>query len=496
MLLRELLAPLLISRVIGETDVEVKGITADSRQVKPGYLFICLNGFTVDGHRFAATAKEKGAVAILAENEVDVDGTVIYVSDSRRAMAYLADRFYGSPTQELKVIGVTGTNGKTTTTHLIDKILSDYEKRTGLIGTIHMRIGDQVVSSKNTTPDILDLQSAFRRMRDVDTDYAIMEVSSHALDMGRVHGCNFHTAIFTNITQDHLDYHKTFENYRFAKSLLFSQLGNQYDQHTCKTAVLNADEETSAFFAQVTSVRILTYGIEQEADIRARDIRLTSAGTSFTVDTYAGSCDIYMKLAGKFNIYNALAAIAATLIEGVPLASIKASLEEIKGVNGRFESVLCGQDFAVIVDYSHTPDSLENALITAKEFASGEIICVVGCGGDRDRTKRPIMAGIATKYAAYSVFTSDNPRSEQPETILEDMLTGVTDVNESSYITIVNRREAIAHAVRRAKAGDCILIAGKGHETYQEIKGQIFPFDDREVAKEAIYEQQKNNSRS
>lgn len=488
MLLRDLLAPLLPVQVTGDDSLEITGLTADSRKVQPGCLFVCLTGFTVDGHAFAAQAVENGAVAVLAEQDVDVPATVVRVPDTRRAMAMLADRFYGSPTRELKLIGVTGTNGKTTTTHLIDKILRDQNKRTGLIGTIHMRIGDVTEEVKNTTPDALELQHAFRRMRDVDTEYAIIEVSSHALEQGRVRGCDVHTAVFTNLTQDHLDYHETMENYRDAKSLLFSQLGNSYDPDRLKTAVLNADDEASNLYAKVTPARVITYGIDNPADVRAAEIEITSRGTSFTAHTFAGSIRLNLKLMGKFNVYNALAAIAVALAEGVPLDEIKASLEAVPGVNGRFEPVDAGQPFAVLVDYSHTPDSLENALATVKEFAKGRIFCVVGCGGDRDRTKRPIMARIATKYADLTVLTSDNPRSEDPQAIIDDMLAGLTEVAAERYVSIVDRREAIRYAVAQAKQDDVILIAGKGHETYQIIKGQVLPFDDREVAREAIAE--------
>jgi UDP-N-acetylmuramoyl-L-alanyl-D-glutamate--2,6-diaminopimelate ligase len=491
MLLRDLLAPLLPVSVMGEDSVEITGLTADSRKVKPGDMFICLPGFTVDGHAYAAKAVEQGAVAVLAEKEVDVPATVVRVPDTRRAMAMLADRFYGSPTRELKLIGVTGTNGKTTTTHLIDKILRDQQKRTGLIGTIHMRIGDVYEEVKNTTPDVLELQRSFRRMRDVDTEYAIIEVSSHALELGRVRGCDVHTAVFTNLTQDHLDFHKTMENYRFAKSLLFAQLGNSYDPNRMKTAVLNADDEASKLYATVTPARVITYGIDRPADVRAEEIEITSRGTSFTVHSFAGSARLNLQLMGKFNVYNALAAIAVTLAEGVPLADIKTSLEEISGVTGRFETVYAGQPFTVLVDYSHTPDSLENALVTVKEFAKGRIFCVVGCGGERDRTKRPIMAQIATKYADVAVLTSDNPRSEDPQAILDDMLAGLTDVAPDRYTSIVDRREAIRFAVSQAEENDVILIAGKGHETYQIINGQVLPFDDREVAREAIAELRK-----
>lgn len=478
--------PLLPVTIAGDDSMEITGLTADSRQVKPGYLFVCLTGYTVDGHSFAAQAVQRGAVAVLSEKDLDVPATIVRVPDTRRAMAMLADRFYGSPTRELKLIGVTGTNGKTTTTHLIDKILRDQHKQTGLIGTIHMRIGDVTEDVKNTTPDAPDLQQSFRRMRDVNTEYAIIEVSSHALEMGRVRGCNVHTAVFTNLTQDHLDYHKTMENYRYAKSLLFSQLGNSYDPDELKTAVLNADDEASELYATVTPARILTYGIDQVADVRATDIEITSKGTSFTVQTFVGNVRMNLKLMGKFNVYNALAATAVALAEGISLEEIKNSLEEVAGVNGRFESVDAGQPFAVLVDYSHTPDSLENALMTVKEFAKQRIFCIVGCGGDRDRTKRPIMAQIATKYADQTVLTSDNPRSEEPQAILDDMLAGLAGVEKDRYTAIADRREAINYAVSHAKSGDVILIAGKGHETYQIIKDQVLPFDDREAAREAI----------
>lgn len=486
MKLTDLLSSLLPVYVKGDSTIEITGLTADSRKVKPGDMFICLSGFTVDGHEYAAKALEMGAACILAEKELQLEGTVVIVPDSRRAMAQLADRFYLAPTSELKLIGVTGTNGKTTTTHLIDKILRDQQKKTGLIGTINMRIGDTYEEVKNTTPDSLELQHSFRRMRDLQAEYAIIEVSSHALDIGRVRGCDVHTAVFTNLTRDHLDYHETMENYRHAKSLLFTQLGNRYDAERLKTAVLNADDPASDMFARVTPARVIRYGIDQDADVRATGIRITAQGTAFTMETFAGSMEFSLKLMGKFNVYNALAAASVALAEGIDLAAIKASLEEVAGVDGRFEAVVAGQAFTVLVDYSHTPDSLENALITVKEFAQGRIYCIVGCGGDRDRTKRPIMAQIATKYADISVLTSDNPRSEEPEAILADMLAGLADTPKDRYTCIADRREAIAYAISQAAPEDVILIAGKGHETYQIIKGEVLPFDDRLVAKEAI----------
>ncbi|HJV44824.1 MAG TPA: UDP-N-acetylmuramoyl-L-alanyl-D-glutamate--2,6-diaminopimelate ligase [Bacillota bacterium] len=484
--LRELLSSLYTYKhTNGDLDIEIKGIETDSRKVKPGYLFVAVKGYTVDGYDFIPSALSRGAVAVLGERTHPESGVSIEVKDIRRALALLADRFYGQPTQTLKAIGVTGTNGKTTITHLVEKILTDYSLPTGIIGTIQMRFGEYQEEVKNTTPEALDLQRMFAYMEGNGATHACIEVSSHALEMGRVWGCNFGTAIFTNLTQDHLDYHHTMENYRFAKSLLFSGLGNAYHSEQRKVAILNIDDAASTFFRQVTAAEVITYGIDQEADVRAVNVVIHDSGTNYTLETYLGSIDIEMKMVGKFSVYNALAATAACLVEGVPLESIKQSLESIGGVRGRFERVDVGQNFTVIVDYAHTPDSLENVLKTAQEFVKGKIYCIVGCGGDRDRTKRPIMARIALNHADFTVFTSDNPRSEDPNAIIEEMVAGVCD-QSGRYISIVQRKEAIEYMVSIAEQGDCIIIAGKGHETYQIIKDQVLPFDDKEIASVAI----------
>jgi UDP-N-acetylmuramoyl-L-alanyl-D-glutamate--2,6-diaminopimelate ligase len=488
MKLKELLRPLVIAKVVGNADIEITGIETDSRRVRPGYLFVALRGFTVDGHRFVRQAVEQGALAVLVEEDVDVPVTVVRVPDTRRAMAVLAATFYRHPTRELKLIGVTGTNGKTTTVHLIQRILNDFGTPAGMIGTIHMQIGDRTYPVQNTTPDVVELQKGFRMMRDAGCAYAVIEASSHALDLGRTRGCEFHSAVFTNLTQDHLDYHKTMEEYRSAKGLLFSQLGNRYEDDSANNryAILNADDEASAYFARITPAQVITYGIEQNADVRAEQIRQGADGTRFVLRTFRGDVDLHLQLVGKFNVYNALAATATAMAEGIPLEHIKRSLESVSGVNGRFEKVDEGQPFTVLVDYAHTPDSLENVLKTIREFAEGTIYCVVGCGGDRDRTKRPIMAKIAATYADVALFTSDNPRTEDPEAILADMVEGVKEVPKDRYDVIVDRREAIFEAIRRARPGDVVLIAGKGHETYQEINGVRHDFDDREVAREAL----------
>ncbi|KXG43776.1 UDP-N-acetylmuramoyl-L-alanyl-D-glutamate--2,6-diaminopimelate ligase [Tepidibacillus decaturensis] len=490
MKLSQIIAPILTAKMIGNPNVEINGVEVDSRKVKAGDLFICLLGFTVDGHDFAQKAVEQGAVAILCERPLDLQVPQVIVKDARFAMAMIADLFYQHPSQKLKVIGVTGTNGKTTTTHLIEKILADQGHLSGLIGTIKMKIGNEIVEAKNTTPDALLLQQSFAKMVKVGSDYAIMEVSSHALDMGRVRGVNYHIGVFTNLTQDHLDYHLTMEKYRDAKGLLFSQLGNTFHSllEENKYAVLNADDQASEYFQQITAAQVITYGIDHDADVKALDIHIDAQGTSFAVETFRGNIDIQLKMIGKFSVYNALAAMTVGLIEGISLDQIKQSLEQISGVDGRFEPVNEGQDYTVLVDYAHTPDSLENILKTVKEFAKGKIYCVFGAGGDRDKTKRPIMGEIAVKYSDIAVVTSDNPRSENPEQIIHDILVGIekTGVDTNKYIVIIDRKEAIEYAVSQAKKDDVILIAGKGHETYQILKNKTIHFDDREIARDAI----------
>ncbi|MGG6309924.1 UDP-N-acetylmuramoyl-L-alanyl-D-glutamate--2,6-diaminopimelate ligase [Paenibacillus macerans] len=491
MRLKELATYLMASRIQGDGETSCTGLAIDSRKVEPGDLFICLPGHTVDGHDYARQAAEQGASALVVERWLGgIELPQLKVKDSRLAMAVLGGVFFDSPSSRLKVIGVTGTNGKTTTTYLIEKILQDQGRETGLIGTIQRRFAGQTYPMSGTTPESLELQNYLHDMAEGGGEYCVMEVSSHALDQGRVKGTRFRTAVFTNLTQDHLDYHKTMEDYRGAKALFFSRLGNTYpaagDERSY--AVLNADDPASAFFAKQTAAETVTYGVEHEADVRASGISVTAKGTSFHVDTFRGSADISLRMVGKFNVYNALAAITAALLEGIPLDRIKASLESVKGVEGRVEAVDEGQAFAVIVDYAHTPDGLENVLRTVSEFAQGRVICVFGCGGDRDRTKRPIMGRIAAKYSQHVIVTSDNPRTENPEAILLDIERGLIDdgVPKERYELVVDRREAIQKAIEMASREDVVLIAGKGHETYQLIGSQVLDFDDRIVAKEAI----------
>ncbi|TSB46506.1 UDP-N-acetylmuramoyl-L-alanyl-D-glutamate--2,6-diaminopimelate ligase [Alkalicoccobacillus porphyridii] len=460
--------------------IEINQIDMDSREVVSGSLFFCIKGYTVDGHDYAHKAIEKGAAAIIAERPLDVSVPVIVVNDAKRSMARLASHFYDEPTKKFQLFGVTGTNGKTSTTHILDQILRDAGQKTGMIGTMYTKIGDQSYDTANTTPESLILQRTFNQMNNEGVQSAVMEVSSHALHHGRVRGCDFDVAVFTNLTPDHLDYHETMEKYLFAKSLLFSQLGNTYEG---KKAVINIDDLSGPRLAQLTTADIITYGIRKSADVRALDVKLTPEGTSFVLNAFGKNITVSLKLIGLFSVYNALAAAAAALAAGISLDELKKSLEKVEGVTGRFEPVQSGQNFSVIVDYAHTPDSLQNVLDTVAELTKGDVTVVVGCGGDRDASKRPVMADIAVKRADRAIFTSDNPRSEDPKRILEDMTTGLVADN---FETILDRKLAITRAIEEAEEGDVVLIAGKGHETYQDIGGIKHHFDDKEVATEAI----------
>ncbi len=478
--LLEYLHPILPYR--GENP-EITTIENDNRKVQNGSLFICIKGYTVDGHDFAESAVKNGAAAVLAERPLNINVPVVIVKDTSRAMAVLADAFYGQPTKSLHLIGITGTNGKTTTSHLIEKIFADSGEKTGLIGTMYTKIADKTIETKNTTPESLTLQKTFKQMVDAGVNAAVMEVSSHALDLGRVHGCDYDVAVFTNLTQDHLDYHKTMEEYKRAKSLLFSQLGNTFNYDKPKFAVLNADDPASEMYCRSTAALVVTYGIDQKADFKAESIHMTPKGTNFNLVIEDAIYPIQMQLIGKFSVYNVLASISAAVVSGIGINEIIHSIESVEGVPGRFELVNAGQDFTVIVDYAHTPDSLENVLKTIQHFAEKKVFVIVGCGGDRDRTKRPLMAQIACSYATDPILTSDNPRSEDPIAILKEMEAGV---QRNTYQVIPDRKEAIYTAVSQASTGDVILIAGKGHETYQIIGSVVHDFDDRLVARQAI----------
>ncbi|HLR62210.1 MAG TPA: UDP-N-acetylmuramoyl-L-alanyl-D-glutamate--2,6-diaminopimelate ligase [Lentibacillus sp.] len=484
MRLSELLSVLPFYNASAElNDIEISGVETDSRNIEKGNLFICIEGFTVDGHDFIGQAADNGAYAVLTEKEVSASVPVIRVDDTSKAMAMLASKFYDYPTRQFPLIGVTGTNGKTTVTYLLESIFQQYKRKTGIIGTIQMKIGQEAYAIHNTTPDALYLQKTFHQMNEQDVDAGIMEVSSHALDMGRTHGCDYDIAIFTNLSQDHLDYHPDMSDYLHAKSLLFAQLGNTYNEGQKKFAVINEDDPYSAFLKKSTAQHVITYGCQDGAQVRAKDINLEVTKTTFTMNSPIGSVKINSSLIGKFNVYNMLAASAAAISADIPLEVIKEALENMQGVSGRFQPVEGSHEFAAVVDYAHTPDSLENVLQTIKGFAENNVYVVVGCGGDRDKTKRPLMASIALKYADEAIFTSDNPRTEDPQAILDDMTEGLDGTH---YTVIENRKDAIFHSINLAEKGDIVLIAGKGHEAYQDIGRNRYDFDDREVAKEAI----------
>ena len=486
----QLISVLENAQVTGSRDAAVEFITHDSRRVRKNTLFVCIRGTRVDGNDFIPQAVEKGACAVMTEEDVDVpEGvTVIKVPDLRLAMEAAVPFFYDYPGKKMRMIGVTGTNGKTSSTYMLRSILRSAGYRVGVIGTIKIMIEDEELPIHNTTPDVIDLQETLARMYDAKIDYVVMEVSSHALAMNRVAGCEFDTAVFTNLTQDHLDFHKTMENYALAKAKLFDSLTAPNLVKKGKTAVINADDEFGGrIMMEHTKCKMITYAIKNEADLRAENLEIKASGTSFDLEYEGEEIHFDLKITGMFNVYNVLGVIGAALAEHMKLATIKAALEKFEAVSGRFELVREGQDFSVIVDYAHTPDGLENVLKTAREIAKKRLIVVFGCGGDRDRTKRPIMGRIAAQLADVVIATSDNPRTEDPEFILSQVEEGVLPALHGNFHEkITDRRQAIFRAIELAQPDDIVLIAGKGHENYQILKTGTIHFDDKEVARDAI----------
>ncbi|MDW7673625.1 MAG: UDP-N-acetylmuramoyl-L-alanyl-D-glutamate--2,6-diaminopimelate ligase [Bacillota bacterium] len=489
--LKELVNDLPVKVVQGELNIPIAGIHYDSRKIEKEFLFVCISGFKADGHDFIPQALNNGARAIIVEHDVNIPSeiTVLKINNARKALPIISSKFYKNPATNFNLIGVTGTNGKTTTTFLIESILVEDGKKVGLIGTIENRIGEQAFSVTHTTPESLELQKLFNLMTEEEVDYGVMEVSSHALDLGRVDIVEYDIAVFTNLTQDHLDYHPNMEDYLRAKSILFTNLGKTNYKKRNKFGVVNGDDPYSKKIVNKAQVPIVTYGIKTSNDVWASEVQIKATGVSFNVNFGEESFKLSLRLTGLFSVYNALAATAVCLKEGIKPAVIKKALEKLTGVAGRFESVIAGQDFSVIVDYAHTPDSLENILVTAKEFAEGKIITVFGCGGDRDITKRPLMGEKAGQYSDYCIITSDNPRTEEPDQIIAHIIPGVAKFKDKTrYEIIENRKKAIEAAIKMAQANDIIIIAGKGHETYQIVGDQVYPFDDRLVAKEVLEE--------
>ncbi|MDO9536525.1 MAG: UDP-N-acetylmuramoyl-L-alanyl-D-glutamate--2,6-diaminopimelate ligase [Bacillota bacterium] len=495
-ILGDLLKFLNIIKIEGETGISVRGLAYHSGRVEPGFIFFCLEGTKSHGHDFIPQAVRAGAAAVILEKDHDVMGAVkVLVPNVRIAMAAIAELFYDSPSKKLRLVGVTGTNGKTTTTHLIEAIMSRQDKKTGLLGTIKYKIGEEVIPVLATTPEAPDLQKILRLMVDGDVSFAVMEVSSHALELNRVSGCDFDLAVLTNVTDDHLDFHQTLERYLSAKGKLFSQLGGNFLKNGLpRFAVLNRDDPNFQYFIRQTTVQYISYGIKENAEIRAENIAVTDEGVRYELISPWGKEYFSLKLAGYFNIYNALAATSVALLEGVPVKIIKKVLENITGVPGRFERIDLGQDFLVIVDYAHTPDGLENILQTARAFARGKIITIFGCGGERDRIKRPVMGRIAGEYSDYCILTSDNPRGEDPWQIIGEVEAGLRDrkILGAGYTIQPNRYEAIRLGVELARPDDMVIIAGKGHENVQIFSDHTIPFSDREVASELIKKRLRN----
>jgi UDP-N-acetylmuramoyl-L-alanyl-D-glutamate--2,6-diaminopimelate ligase len=475
----------------GPGSTPVAGIAYDSRRVQPGEVFVALKGLRSDGHDHLAQAIAQGAAALMidaawaAEHATDFGVPVFHAADTREALAWLAAEHYGNPSRAMEIIGVTGTNGKTTTTHLIEAILQEAGRSTGLIGTLGGRYQEggesQTVDTGHTTPQSLELQGIFARMKRSGVNSVVMEVSSHALDQLRVAHTDFDAAAFTNLTQDHLDYHVTMEAYAKAKAKLFGMIE---PSPGFRGVAVNVDDANGTTMAQHARVPVLTYSATgRPADLRAEGVALTASGSRWKLVTPFGEQALTLRLPGLFNVSNALAAIGCALSLGIPLATCVAGLERLRGVPGRVELVTRPEDpFSVLVDYAHTPDGLENVLATAREFTRNRLLVVFGCGGDRDKGKRPQMGEIAARLADGVYLTSDNPRTEDPEAIMADVAAGIP----GDHVAIADRAEAIQRAIDEAKAGDVLVIAGKGHETYQIFADKTLHFDDREVAREAL----------
>ena len=489
MRLSELMQPFAGTVFLGDPDTEVTGLSNDSRLVKPGDLFICVPGAKQDGHDYLEQAFSLGATAALVERDVQeaAGHTLARTPSVKDILAGVASRFHGYPSAKLNIIGVTGTNGKTTSTYLIRGILEEAGYAVGLIGTMQNLVRHRALPAVNTSPGPVELQSLLAMMVNEGCRYTVMEVSSHAIAQGRTRGCSFQAGLFTNITQDHLDYHHDFAEYLRVKRSFFAGLAPE------AWAVINGDDPQAQSFLDATQARTLTYGIDMPSTIKAINARITNEGTDYTAVTPAGRLDLRLHLAGRFNIYNSLGALGIGLALGIDLRTIGKALASVSGVPGRFQVVPGGRDFRVVVDYAHTPDGLENVLKTARQLTKGRLIVVFGCGGDRDRGKRPLMGEVAARLADLVFVTSDNPRSEDPAAIIKQIEEGLRKggKNPGEYRLITDRKHAIGEAIAAAVGNDFIVIAGKGHETDQKFADRTIHFDDREVAALALEERQR-----
>jgi UDP-N-acetylmuramoyl-L-alanyl-D-glutamate--2,6-diaminopimelate ligase len=507
--LRKLLEGVEIRKITGETLKEIEGVAYHSNQVKKGFLFVAIRGMEVDGHQFIGEAIQRGAEAILLEEERGISNrTMIFVPNSRQALAKISSNFYGNSSSQVRLIGITGTNGKTTTTYLLESIFNKAGYPVGVIGTINYRFGQKRTPASNTTPESLDLQRILWEMVKEGISHVIIEVSSHGLDLDRVFGCQFDGVVFTNLTAEHLDYHKTLNHYFESKKKLFSE-SLMKSRKTRRFAVTNHDDPRGEEIVEGIDLPVIRYGLSPSCDISADQVTSTFEGLSCRIKTPRGEFSIHSKLIGEFNVYNILAAVATGIAMDIPLETVKNGVESLEGVSGRFEKIDNRRGILVIVDYAHTHDALEQVLLGLKNVlrslpqVNGKMITVFGCGGDRDRTKRPLMGKVAATYSDLSILTSDNPRTEDPLSIMNEVEMGFKSLSllewhrdeigswrsKKGYLKVLDRREAIRMAIRLAQPSDTVLIAGKGHEDYQIIGKQKFPFDDHIEAKKALEEE-------
>lgn len=464
-----------VETVSAVADVCIRSIAYDSRAVEPGDVFVCIKGFATDGHQYAQKAIENGAVAIVAQDSVEADVPVVYVKDSRMALAQMSKVYYGKPDEKMKIIGITGTNGKTTVTYLIKHILEHYGHKVGLIGTNQNMIGDQVLPTERTTPESKELYAMFADMAEAGCSHVVMEVSSHALYLHRVGGIQYEVGVFTNLTQDHLDFHGDMENYFLAKAMLFD---------VCNNSVVNTDDAYGKRLAKIAPA-LLDYSVDCVSALQASEIEISAKGVLYDVEHEEERTSVHVAIPGKFSVYNSLAALGCVMQLGISVDDAVRALLTARGVKGRAEVVPTDTPYTVLIDYAHTPDGLENILSTVNEFKQARLITVFGCGGDRDRTKRPLMGETAARLSDFVIVTSDNPRTEDPEAILDDIMPGV-EKTDCPYVRIANRKEAIAYALSHAEADDVIVLAGKGHETYQILNTGKIHFDEREVVYELL----------
>ncbi len=477
MKLGDLLAGVALEECHADLETEITGVSYDSRKTAAGDLFAAMTGYAADGHDFIPAAAEKGAVCVLCERAPEIDIPWVRVASARRALALLSANWFSHPAEEMVMIGVTGTNGKTTTTYLLKNILEEAAGATvGLIGTNQNMIGSRVIETERTTPESFELQKLFREMKDSGCTHVVMEVSSHALFLNRVYGIPFEVGIFTNLTQDHLDFHETMENYCDAKALLFRM---------CRTGVVNGDDPWKARLTKDATCRMLTYAENAQADLMAKHVSLSAMGVAFDAVTAEESVPISVGIPGGFMVYNTLDVLGAALALGIPLQKSAAVLAHSAHVKGRVEVVPTDTDYTMLIDYAHTPDAVENVLRSVRGFAKGRVIALFGCGGDRDRTKRPKMGAIAAELSDLVIVTSDNPRTENPKCIIQDILAGMY-CSQTPHIVVENRVEAICYAMDHAQKDDVIVLMGKGHETYQIIGTEKHHLDEREIIAEHL----------